>query len=74
MDIIINFLDGIGNFFTVLFDYLNDFLSSLVEVLELLTYFTGNIPLYFSWLPSEYVTLIVLTFGVAVTYRIIGRE
>lgn len=74
MQIIINFINGIANAVTTFFDYLLDFMRSMLEVLELLTYFTANIPLYFSWLPSEYVTLIVLAFGVAVTYKILGRE
>lgn len=74
MQTIIEYLKGIGDTFVLFADYLVGFVGDVVEVSELLAYFTRNIPRYFSWLPSEYITLIVLTFGVAVVYRILGRE
>lgn len=74
MQILINFFVGIGNFIIAIFSYLIEAVMSLAYVFELLTYFTANIPRYFAWLPSELLTLVVLTFGIAVIYKLFGRE
>lgn len=74
MQVLINIFQGIGNFIVSAFTYLIDMISSLGYVLELLTYFAGNIPRYFSWLPAEYLTLVTFVFLVAVVMKVIGRE
>ena len=74
MQIIIDFLIGIANFCASAFEYLVNTMQSTGEVLQMLVEFTANSPQYFSWLPSEYVAMIVIVFGVAVTYKILGRE
>lgn len=73
MQIIIDFLTGIGNTIVALFRYLCEMVLGIVDVLEMLLYFTVNIPRYFLWLPAEYVTLIVLVFSAAVMFKVFGK-
>lgn len=70
MQIIIDFLTGIGDVFVALFRYLFHIVDSAVYVVGMLLYFVGNSGRYFSWLPLEYGMLIGLIFSIAVIYRI----
>lgn len=74
MEAIINFLSGIGELLINVFDFFIDTVSGLAYCVKLLIYFTANIPDYFDWIPDSCLALIVLVFGVAVTYKILGRE
>lgn len=74
MQIIIDFLKGIADFCVTAFDYVVSTMRSTGEVLTMLKDFTANIGNYFSWLPAEYVAIILIIFGVAITYKILGRE
>lgn len=74
MEQIIEFLIYIGDVITSVFDFFVDTVEGLAYCVELLAYFTAQIPLYFSWLPSEFVASVVMIFGIAVTYKILGRE
>lgn len=74
MQVIVDFLKGIANFCSTLLDYVVSTVRGTGDVLTMLKDFTANIALYFSWLPGEYVAIILIVFGVAVTYKILGRE
>lgn len=74
MEALTNLLAGIGETLFVVFSFIMDTVSNTVYILRLLWYFVGNIPRYFSWLPSEFVTIIVFIFSIAVIYKIMGRE
>lgn len=71
---IADFFTGIADVVTSLIDFVVGFIEDLVYVVTLCGQFVLKIPTYFSWLPGEVVTLIVLLFGVVVIYKILGRE
>lgn len=74
MDAIINFFQSFGNVISSIFDIVWTFLSDILTIAELLARFLGQIPSFFSWLPSSVVTLLVSIFAVVVLYKIAGRE
>ena len=74
MQVIIEWFQWLGDLVTSLFKFFVDTIEGLVYIVQLLTYFITKIPDYFAWLPSEFLTIVVLIFGVAVTYKILGRE
>lgn len=74
MDAIISFLSTIGNVIVTAYQFLVDTINGIAYIVEILGYFLASIPEYFAWLPSEFVTIVVMTFSVAVVYKILGRE
>lgn len=74
MQTIVDFLASIGNVIVTAYEFLVDTINGLVYVVRILYYFVSNVPLYFDWLPSEFVTIVVMIFSVAVVYKILGRE
>lgn len=74
MQTIVDFLSSIGNVIVTAYEFLVDTINGVVYVVRILAYFVGNIPYYFEWLPSEFVTIVVMIFSVAVVYKILGRE
>lgn len=74
MEVLINFIGSIGELVIGAFQFLVDTVKGLAYCVKMLTFFTASIPDYFAWIPDSCKTLIVLIFGVAVTYKILGRE
>lgn len=74
MDVIIDFLTGIGEAIVTAFEFVVSFFSDIVYVIQLTGKFLAQIPIYFSWLPGELLGLLVIIFGVVVIYKILGRE
>lgn len=72
--IITDFISTIVEIIVFAFDFFVDTVEGLAYCVELLAYFTLNIPDYFSWFPTECLAPLVLVFGIAVTYKILGRE
>lgn len=68
------FLNSIANMFLSLWDFVIDFFEDIAYVVKLVTSFVVGIPDYFSWLPAEILALIVAIFGVAIIYKVLGRE
>lgn len=71
---LLEFLEGIGNAITGVIDFVISFVQDLVYIVTLVTEFVIEIPIYFSWLPSAAVTVLVFIFGIVVIYKIAGRE
>lgn len=71
---IIEALQGIFDFFRMLFEFVIEFFNDVVYIIRLTAQFVARIPSYFSWLPSEVVALIVSIFAVVVIYKVLGRE
>ena len=71
---IISFFTGIADAVTALFSFLFSIISDLVYLVQLTAKFLLQIPVYFSWLPSPVVSLIILIFSIVVLYKILGRE
>lgn len=74
MQAILDFFTGVWNVITSLIDFVIGIVEDLVYVIGLTANFFAQIPTYFSWLPSAYVTLIVTIFGIVVIYKVLGRE
>ena len=74
MQAILDFFTGLWSVITSLIDFVIGIIQDLVYVIQLTGSFLIQIPTYFGWLPSAYVTLIVTIFGVVVIYKILGRE
>lgn len=74
MDVIIEFLQGIGDFLISVGEFIVNFFMDIVYVIELTGKFLAMIPVYFSWLPPELLAMLVIIFGVVVIYKILGRE
>lgn len=74
MRTIIDILSGFGQAISTLFDIIFGFFEDIVYIIKITGIFLARIPDYFSWLPSEVVTLIVVIFGIVVIYKILGRE
>ena len=74
MEQIVDIFLSIGQFITSIFGFIIDIIEGLAYCVKLLAYFTANLPSYFSWLPLEFVVPIVTLIGIAVTYKLIGRE
>lgn len=74
LETIANFFTGIADVVTSLIDFVVGIVSDLVYVVMLCNEFVQKIPLYFSWLPTPIITVIVTIFAIVVIYKILGRE
>lgn len=74
MQTIIDFFEGLGSAITAVIDFLISMVQDLVYMVQLLVKVVAKIPVYFSWIPGEVLAIIVVIIGVAVTYKILGRE
>lgn len=74
MQAVIDFFVGITDVVTSLISFVVSFVSDLVYIIQLTGSFVLKIPLIFSFMPSEVLTIIVMLFGVVVIYKIMGRE
>lgn len=74
MRTLIEFFKGIGTFIGSVFDFIIDTVEGLAYIVKLTAHFTAKIPDYFSWLPPEFLAMVVLVFLIAVIYKILGRE
>lgn len=74
MDVILEFLSGIGEAIVTAFEFVVNFFGDIVYVIQLTGKFLAQIPVYFAWLPGELVGMLVIIFGVVVIYKILGRE
>lgn len=74
LETIANFFTGIADVVTSLIDFVVGIVSDLVYVVMLCNEFVQKIPLYFAWLPTPIITVIVTIFAIVVIYKILGRE
>lgn len=74
MQSILDFLKGIGDLLVSAFQIVMDFFGDVVYVIQLTGKFFAQIPEYFSWLPAEILTVVILIFTVVVLYKVLGRE
>lgn len=74
MQAIVDFFAGLFDIIIAPIKFLISFIGDIVYVIQLTGNFVVNIPNYFGWLPSAYVSIIVSIFGVVVIYKVLGRE
>lgn len=69
-----DFVNSIIDILLAFWDFVIDFFEDIAYVVQLVTSFVAGIPQYFSWLPAPILALIVAIFGVAIIYKVLGRE
>ncbi len=74
LDGIIDILTKIGDFFSSVVDFIVSIFTDLANFIKLLGQFVAKFPDWFSWLPVEILTLLVLFIGVVVLLRVLGRD
>ena len=71
---IADFFTNIADVVTSLIDFVVGTVKDLVYVVKLCNEFVMKIPLYFSWLPTAVISVIISIFAIVVIYKILGRE
>lgn len=71
---IVAFLKSIVDAITTAINFVVDFISDIVYIIELVGKTVLEIPSYFGWLPTAAVGILVTIFGIVVIYKITGRE
>lgn len=74
MQSILDFFVGVYNTVSELVNYVIGFIGDLVYVVKLTGQFVANIPVYFAWMPSAVVSVLISIFSVVVIYKVLGRE
>lgn len=74
MQAIVDFFVGLFDIIIAPIKFLISFIGDIVYVIQLTGNFVVNIPNYFGWLPSAFVSIIISIFSVVVIYKVIGRE
>ena len=69
-----DFIAGIGTAISALFNFVVSLIEDIVYMVALTGKFVGQLPQFFTWLPSTVTTLIAVTFSIVVVYKVIGRE
>lgn len=74
MDAVISFFEGIGNAITSAFDFVVSLVSDIIYLVQLTGKFLAQLPGYFSWMPAQISSLLLVLFAIVVLYKILGRE
>lgn len=74
MQAILDFLEGFVETITSVVDFVIGFFDDIVYLIAITGQVLLQIPAYFSFLPSEIVSLLVVLFSLVVLYKILGRE
>lgn len=74
MNALLEFFKGIGTAITSVIDFVIGLFQDLVYMIKLLGQVVLNIPSYFSWIPSQVLTIIVVIISIVVIYKVLGRE
>lgn len=74
MQIIVDFFTAIGDIITFVIDFVISLFEDIVFVVQLCAQLLINIGSYFSWLPAEAISMVVVMITVIIIFRIAGRE
>lgn len=67
-------IQAIGSFLEMAILYLAKVIRDVVYLVDLMRRILANASSYFDWLPTLAVSFVTLIFGIAVLYKILGRE
>ena len=70
----ISALKSIFDLLSSLVTFIIGFFQDLVYMISLLGKFIVSLPSYLGWLPSAFVSSVLLIFSIVVIYKILGRE
>lgn len=65
---------GIWDFLVNIFDFIAGFFRDIAAVGKYLVTAIGSVPSYLGWFPSAFSALVIVGVGIAVIYKIAGRE
>lgn len=74
MQAIINGLNSIIEFFQTIWEFIVSFVQDIIYIIKSLAQLVLRIPSYFSWLPSQVLTLLLTAISVAVVYKVVNRD
>lgn len=74
MQAILDFFTGLWSTVLGLVDFVISFIQDIIYVIQLTAHFVTQIPNYFGWLPSAFVSVLISIFGIVVVYKVLGRE
>ena len=74
MDAIFSWLGGIGSAISGAIDFLLGLILDLVYLVQLLGRFLRLVPVFFSWVPPQLLTIVVAAVSIAVILKILGRN
>lgn len=74
MDGLLAFFQGIGDTISSVVSFVISFFEDVVYIVQLTGKMLAQIPSYFSWIPAEFLALIITIFSIIVIYKITGRE
>lgn len=67
-------VEGIVNFFQIVWSFINHLFQEIVYIITLLYTVVLNFPSYLVWLPSAVTAIIITGLGVCIVYKIAGRD
>ena len=74
MNVILDWFKEIGTFLEGMLNLVVSICKGMGDMARLLLSIIPKIPHYFAWLPDGVLYLLVATFGIAICYKILGRE
>lgn len=73
MAAIIDFLEGIGDFFVGIGDRITSTVTGTAQMLEMIASFRENLQSYLAWIPDSVYMVIAVGFSVCCLYIVLGR-
>lgn len=73
MNALFSWLSGFASAISGALDFLLGLVLDLVYVVRLLGRFLTLVPVFFSWLPPQLLTIIIAAVSIAVIFKLIGR-
>lgn len=74
MSAIIEFFNSLGDIISGAVEFLISTMKDIVFIVKSTGVVLASIPSYFSWLPTELLTILLSIYAVVVIYKILGRE
>lgn len=70
----ISAIKEVYNIIKTLFDFIIGFIHDLIELVKMVGEAVAKVPSMLGFLPSAILSLLLLLIGVAVMYKVLGRE
>lgn len=74
LDGLFDLFSTIGEYISTAWTFLVDFFKDTFDMIKLVGETVSKLPQYFTWLPEELLSILLVLFGVVVLYKILGRE
>lgn len=74
MTAIFNVVKGIGEFIDALWGFVTGLIEDTITMVDMIGGAILKIPQLLGWLPTSVAAVLLVLVGVAVTYKVLGRE